>query len=108
MIEGGSSAKQEMVAFPLAKLAAVTLRQASRPLARMVEELANRSSVFRFSMKKFQLLRSRNLCNLKKLIRRLVCLPLAQFYHYYEVKMKIAALNLGVGKVLLQSTKKLF
>ena len=32
----------------------------------------------------------------------MVCLPLAQFYHYYEVKMKLAALNLGVGKVLLQ------
>ena len=32
-------------------------------------------------------------------IRRMVCLPLAQFYHHYEVKMKLAALNLGVGKV---------
>ena len=29
----------------------------------------------------------------------MVCLPLAQFYHHYEVKMKLAALNLGVGKV---------
>ena len=108
MIEGGSSAKQGMVgpvAFPLAKLAAVTLRQASRPLARMVEELANRSSVFRFSVKN---LMSRNLCNSKKHIRRMVCLPLAQFYHYYEVKMRMAALNLGVGKVLRQSTKKSF
>jgi len=65
------------VAFPLAKLAVVTVRQAGRPLARMVEKLANRSSAF----------------------RRMVCLPLAQFYHHYEVKMKLAALNLGVGKV---------
>jgi len=65
------------VAFPLAKLAVVTVRQAGRPLARMVERLANRSSAF----------------------RRMVCLPLAQFYHYYEVKMRLAALNLGVGKV---------
>jgi len=65
------------VAFPLAKLAVVTIRQAGRPLARMVENLANRSSAF----------------------RKMVCLPLAQFYHYYEVKMKLAALNLGVGKV---------
>ena len=32
----------------------------------------------------------------------MVCLPMAQFYHYYEVKMRLAALNLGVGKVLLQ------
>merc|ERR1712150_274788 len=55
----------------------VTVRQAGRPLARMVERLANRSSAF----------------------RRMVCLPLAQFYHYYEVKMRLAALNLGVGKV---------
>jgi len=65
------------VAFPLAKLAVVTIRQAGRPLARMVENLASRSSAF----------------------RRMVCLPLAQFYHYYEVKMKLTALNLGVGKV---------
>jgi len=65
------------VAFPLAKLAVVTIRQAGRPLARMVENLASRSSAF----------------------RRMVCLPLAQFYHYYEVKMKLAALNLGLGKV---------
>jgi len=64
-------------AFPLAKLAVVTIRQAGRPLARMVERLANRSSAF----------------------RKMVCLPMAQFYHYYEVKMKLAALNLGVGKV---------
>ena len=35
----------------------------------------------------------------------MVCLPLAQFYHYYEVKMRLAALNLGVGKVLLQVEK---
>ena len=40
------------VAFPLAKLAVVTVRQAGRPLARMVEKLANRSSAFRFSVKK--------------------------------------------------------
>jgi len=65
------------VAFPLAKLAVVTIRQAGRPLARMVENLASRSSAF----------------------RRMVCLPLAQFYHYYEVKMKLTALNLGLGKV---------
>ena len=35
----------------------------------------------------------------------MVCLPLAQFYHYYEVKMKLAALNLGLGKVLVQRWK---
>ena len=29
----------------------------------------------------------------------MVCLPLAQFYHYYEVKLRLAALNLGIGKV---------
>merc|ERR1719266_1391863 len=65
------------VAFPLAKLAVITIRQAGRPLARMVENLANRSSAF----------------------RKMVCLPLAQFYHHYEVKIRLAALNLGVGKV---------
>ena len=40
------------VAFPLAKLAAVAVRQASRPLARVVENLAHRSSTFRFFPKK--------------------------------------------------------
>jgi len=65
------------VAFPLAKLAVVAVRQASRPLARVVENLAHRSSTF----------------------RNMVCLPLAQFYHYYEVKLRLAALNLGIGKV---------
>ena len=39
------------VAFPLAKLAVVTVRQAGRPLAGMVEKLANRNSAFRFSVK---------------------------------------------------------
>ena len=40
------------VAFPLAKLAVVAVRQASRPLARVVENLAHRSSTFRFFPKK--------------------------------------------------------
>ena len=96
------------VAFPLAKLAVVTVRQAGRPLARMVETLANRSSAFRFSVKKVKsfrclVLRASVLCAKTFAtdvhIRRMVCLPLAQFYHHYEVKMKLAALNLGVGKV---------
>ena len=105
----GSCATQGMVgpvAFPLAKLAVVTVRQAGRPLARMVERLANRSSAFRFSVKISKvsgapLLWAETFATDKQ-IRRMVCLPLAQFYHYYEVKMRLAALNLGVGKVLLQ------
>merc|ERR1719500_1011074 len=36
----------------------------------------------------------------------MVCLPMAQFYHYYEVKMKLAALNLGVGKVTKVTEEK--
>ena len=39
----------EMVAFPLAKLAVVAVKQAGKPLARMVENLANSSSAFRCS-----------------------------------------------------------
>ena len=94
------------VAFPLAKLAVVTVRQAGRPLAGMVEKLANRSSAFRFSVKiakRFQV--PAETFATDKPIRRVVCLPLAQFYHYYEVKMKLGALNLGVGKVQPQCSK---
>jgi hypothetical protein len=31
--------------------------------------------------------------------RDYVCIPIAQLYHFYEVRLKMAALNLGQGKV---------
>ena len=66
------------VAFPVAKLGVLVVKQISKPLARMIGDRARRSRVF----------------------RDWVCVPLGQGLHFYEVKLKMSALNIGgVGRV---------
>ena len=64
-------------AFPVAKLGFLLIRQVSKPLAKTVAARAKKSPLF----------------------KNWVCIPVAQLFHFYEVKMKMRALNLGTGKV---------
>ncbi|GFR03594.1 putative OPA3-like protein CG13603 [Trichonephila clavata] len=62
-----------MVAFPLVKLAALALRQISKPLANRLKTKAKNSLFF----------------------RTYICMPPAQLYHWVEVNVKMRMLNLG-------------
>lgn len=62
-----------MVAFPLVKLAALALRQISKPLANRLKTKAKNSHFF----------------------RTYICMPPAQLYHWVEVNVKMRMLNLG-------------
>jgi len=64
-------------AFPVAKLGFLLIKQVSKPLAKSVAARAKSSPIF----------------------KNWVCIPVAQFFHFYEVKIKMRALNLGTGKV---------
>ena len=64
-------------AFPVAKLGFLLVKQVSKPLAKSVAARAKNSPFF----------------------KNWVCIPVAQLFHFYEVKMKMKALNLGTGKV---------
>jgi len=64
-------------AFPLAKLGFLLIRQVSKPIAKNIAERAKTSPFF----------------------KNWVCIPVAQLFHFYEVKVKMATLNLGKGKV---------
>jgi len=60
-------------AFPLAKLGAVLIKQVSKPIANGIANRARKS----------------------KLFRDYVCIPVAQFFHWYDVKIRMRVLNLG-------------
>ncbi|KAF7494388.1 Putative OPA3-like protein [Sarcoptes scabiei] len=60
-------------AFPLIKLAALAIRQISKPLANVIKTKAKNSPVF----------------------RNYICMPPAQMYHYFEVNVKMKLLGLG-------------
>ena len=64
-------------AFPLAKLGFLVIRQVSKPIAKSIAERAKVSPFF----------------------KNWVCIPVAQLFHFYEVRVKMATLNLGTGKV---------
>ena len=64
-------------AFPLAKLGFLVVKQISKPIAKNIAERAKTSPFF----------------------KNWVCIPVAQLFHFYEVKVKMATLNLGTGKV---------
>lgn len=67
-------------AFPLVKLGALALRQISKPLANHLKQKAKTSDF----------------------IRRRICMPPAQFYHYLEVNVKARLLNLGKPKEVVK------
>jgi len=64
-------------AFPVAKLGFLLIKQVSKPVAKSIAARAKTSPLF----------------------KNWVCIPVAQLFHFYEVKMKMRALNLGGGKV---------
>lgn len=60
-------------AFPIVKLAALALRQISKPIANKLKTRAKTSHFF----------------------RTYICMPPAQMYHWMEVNVKMRLLNLG-------------
>jgi len=62
-----------MVAFPIAKLAGIVIKQMGKPLANFAKERAKNNHFF----------------------RPYVCMPPAQFYHWCEVRMKMYVMNIG-------------
>lgn len=60
-------------AFPLAKLGILLVKQVSKPLANTITNRARQSRVF----------------------RDYFCIPLAQFFHWADVKIRMRILNLG-------------
>lgn len=67
-----------VAAYPIAKLAALLIRQISKPLANSMKERAKQSYAF----------------------RTYVCMPPAQFYHWCEVKSRMWMMGMGQsGKV---------
>ena len=60
-------------AFPLAKLGFVLVKQISKPIANGIASRARKS----------------------KLFRNYICIPVAQFFHWYDVKIRMRVLNLG-------------
>jgi len=66
-----------VAAFPVAKLGFLVVKQVSKPIAKAIAA------------------RSRN----SKFFREYVCIPVAQLFHWYEIRMKMKMLNLGTGKV---------
>ena len=63
-----------VIAFPLAKLGVLAVKQISKPIAKRISAAANRSRLF----------------------KDWICVPLAQLFHSAEVKIKLRLL--GVGK----------
>jgi len=64
-----------VAAFPAAKLFFLVIKQISKPIAKSVADRARKSPIF----------------------KKYVCLPVAQFFHWYEVKIRMQ--TLGLGKV---------
>lgn len=72
-IEATKSNRSIMVAFPIAKLAYLLVRQIGKPFAVRIKERARHSLFF----------------------RTYICMPPAQLYHWIEVNVKMRMLNLG-------------
>jgi len=60
-------------AFPAAKLGLVLIKQISKPIANGIANRARKSKRF----------------------REWFCIPVAQFFHWYDVKVRMRVLNLG-------------
>lgn len=56
-------------AFPLAKLGFLVIKQVSKPIAQGFARRAKESRLF----------------------REYICIPIAQFYHWYDVKVRLTA-----------------
>jgi len=65
-----------VAAFPVAKLGFLFVKQISKPVAKQIAARAKSSRLF----------------------RDYVCIPVAQLFHWYEVKLKVQMMNVG-GKV---------
>lgn len=62
-----------MVAFPVVKLGALLLKQVSKPLATALKNKAKKSYFF----------------------RTYICMPPAQMYHWWDVRLRMWSMNLG-------------
>ena len=62
-----------VAAFPVAKLAILLVKQISKPIANGIAHRARKSKFF----------------------RDYTIIPIAQFFHWYDVKLRMRVLNLG-------------
>ncbi|XP_038075070.1 optic atrophy 3 protein homolog [Patiria miniata] len=63
----------QQAAFPLIKLASLAIKQISKPLAKRIQMVAKT----------------------RPLVRKYICIPPAQLYHWMEVNLKMRILGLG-------------
>jgi len=70
---GVGSGNMAVGAFPAAKLGLVLIKQISKPIANGIANRARKSKTF----------------------REYFCIPVAQFFHWYDVKVRMRVLNLG-------------
>ncbi|XP_041354284.1 putative OPA3-like protein CG13603 [Gigantopelta aegis] len=62
-----------MVAFPLVKLASLAIKQISKPLAQVIKNRAKKYAFF----------------------RTYICMPPAQFFHWFEVNVRLRLMGMG-------------
>ena len=72
------------IAFPLAKLGVLLVKQISKPISRRIAKTANQSEVF----------------------RNWICIPIGQLFHRVEVKIKRASMDLPFNVPVDQSVLK--
>ena len=80
-----SGQKNMVAAFPAAKLGLLVIKQITKPLANSIAKRAAKSPFF----------------------RNYLCIPTANFFHHFDVKVRMRILNLGkVSKVKKLDEKK--
>uniref|UniRef100_A0A0K2T0Q1 OPA3-like protein CG13603 n=1 Tax=Lepeophtheirus salmonis TaxID=72036 RepID=A0A0K2T0Q1_LEPSM len=71
-------------AFPLAKLGVLVIKQVSKPIAKSLADRARASQFF----------------------RNRICIPIANLFHWYDVKTRMKSLNLGDVKSVPKLNEK--
>lgn len=72
-------------AFPVVKLGILFVKQVAKPIAKNIAVRAKNSRIF----------------------REYVCIPIAQAFHWYEIKLKMMTMDLGVGGKKITKVPKL-
>ena len=73
-----------VIAFPLAKLGVLAVKQISKPIAKRISAAANKNRLF----------------------RDWVCIPIAQLFHNAEVRIKMRTLGVGKATKVLKMSDK--
>ncbi|CAG5134853.1 unnamed protein product [Candidula unifasciata] len=73
-----------MAGFPLFKLGYLAIKQISKPLANHIKRQAKSSPIF----------------------RKYICIPPAQFYHWFEVNFRMRLMGLGTAENVVKLSEK--